>query len=228
MTQTRKIKLGDLAATIRKDVKTLRKRAIRAAHKTAQLGRLIVYSKAPVAFAELRDSIVWEGLDTGSRIRSLAPHSASVEAGSRPHMPPIAPLIAWVRLRGAQGIDSGSTATGKPARVAASIAAHGDGSSTPVDAAERVAWAIALSIKKHGTKPTWFMQRSLPEIESLLNAYVHSIFDEPLPEAEEPKPATRSAVAPSTVAQPAGVVKPKRVGPPRARDERGKFLKAAK
>ena len=39
-----------------------------------------------------------------SSVVADAPHAAAVEVGSRPHTPPLAPLIAWVQLRGIQGL----------------------------------------------------------------------------------------------------------------------------
>ncbi len=223
------MKLGDLERTLRRDVKTLHKRTLRAASKTAELGRLIAYAKAPVAFAELRDGIISEDIENGSRISSTAPYSAAVEVGSRPHMPPVAPIYAWVKLMGIQALDAGPGATGKPAVVSAFIHRQGTAEALPVDAALRVAWAIAFEIKKNGTLPTLFMDRSLPEIEKLLHAYVTSFFDEALPDGEEQKPSKKrgGVPAPASADVPELPVRPRRVGPPRLRDERGKFIKAS-
>lgn len=178
--QRKRVSAKNFAAMLRKDMEQLKKNVITATHKTADLGRVIAFTKAPVAFAELRDGIIDVKLPAGALIVSTAPYSAAVEEGSRPHMPPIAPLVEWVRLRGTQGLDVGAGATGHPGRVAASIASHGNGTSTPVDAAVRVAWAIALGIKKRGTKPTWFMRRSLPEVEALLDGYIKGFLEDPL------------------------------------------------
>lgn len=180
MPTRKRVSAKGFAAMFRKDMGQLKKNVVTATHKTADLGRLIAFGNAPVAFAELRDGIIDVMLPAGALIASTAPHSAAVEEGSRPHMPPIAPLVAWVRLRGTQGLDVGAGAIGHPGSVARAIASHGNGTSTPVDAAVRVAWAIALAIKKRGTKPTWFMKRSVPEVEALLDGFIKGFLDEPL------------------------------------------------
>lgn len=185
--QVKRLPLSKLGATLRKDLATLHKRTIRAAQGAAEDGRGPVRQNAPEAFGEIKSGVIAEKLSDGSRIRSSAPHSAAVEEGSRPHMPPIAPILAWVRLRGMQGLTPGphpAAAGGGPSphpeHVAASIAAHGNGSSTPVDAAHRVAWAIALKIAKHGTKPTFWVAKTLPEIESILDKHMKSSLSQPL------------------------------------------------
>jgi hypothetical protein len=183
MTQTRRIKLFDLAKVMQQDIRTLEKRSIKAARRTADMGRLIAYGEAPVAFGEIRDGLVSKDIPTGGRIRSTAPYSAAVEVGSRPHVPPLAPLIAWVRLRGMQGLAvkaSGGVADGAAGHVADQIAARGDGTSTPVDAAKTVAILIQQKIKRYGTPPTWFMKNTWLQLPELLDAYMHSFFNESL------------------------------------------------
>ena len=181
MGQTRRVTPGGLAAALRADMATLESRAHRAARRTADVGRLIVFAKAPVAFGELRDGLVSEDRPTGAAIVATAPHSASVEQGSRPHMPPLAPILAWVRLRGAQGLDAAPAAKGAPAVIAGRIARQGSATATPVDAAERVARAIQHAIAKRGTRPHWFMRDSVPEVAGLLDAFMRSsLLDEAL------------------------------------------------
>lgn len=181
MTQQRRVKgLGALKRQLKKDLTKLDARVVEATHKAADYGRLVAYSKAPVAFGELRDGIVDARFPRGAAILSTAPHSVPAEIGSRPHMPPIEPILKWVRLRGAQGVAVGEGATGHPGRVARMIRARGTETSTPVDAAERVAWAIALAIKKHGTKPSWFMKQTVPEVQKLLDGLVKTLFREDL------------------------------------------------
>lgn len=207
--ERKRVSAKGFAAMFRKDMRILKRHVVKATHRTADLGRLIAFTKAPVAFAELRDGIIDVKLPDGALIVSTAPYSAAVEEGSRPHMPPIEPIVAWVRLRGTQGLDAGAGATGHPGRIAGAIARHGNGTSTPVDAAVSVAWAIALAIKKRGTMPHWFMQRSLPEVTALLDGFVRSFLEEPLEgSVGSDGPAESSAAA-----------------APRLRDSAGRFLK---
>jgi len=88
--------------------------------------------------------------------------------GSRPHWPPLAPLIAWVKLRGMQGLRRRATSQQKWVRDR--IRELGTRRSTPVDAAEEVARAIQRSIAKRGTRPRWYMRQSLPGIHAALDA----------------------------------------------------------
>jgi hypothetical protein len=142
--------------------------------QTADLGRTIVYANAPVAFGVLRETVEDVETEKGAKIQATAPYAAAVEVGSRPHTPPLEPLIEWVKLRGAQGADVGPGAVGHPGSVAAAIRATGDGTSTPIDAPEIIARRIQAAIAKNGTQPTWFMRKSLPDIFKLLDAYMKS------------------------------------------------------
>lgn len=172
--------LAGLRKELRKDMKTLEGRIVEATHKTADFGRLVAFSKAPVAFGQLRDGIVDEKLERGARIRSTAPYSAAVEEGSRPHWPPLQPILEWVKLRGTEGVDVGEGAIGHPGSVAAAIRSTGTSKSTPVNAPLIVANRIRAAIAKHGTKPHWFMKDSVPEVEKLLDAYVKALLREDL------------------------------------------------
>lgn len=170
----------ELRKALEKDLGTLQKRTVQASHRAADYGRMVAFNNAPEAFAELRDGIVDEPGRLGAKIISTAPHSGAAEHGSRPHTPPLQPLVEWVRLRGMQGLEAGDGATGHPGRVAAQIRALGDGSSTPIDAAEQVARRIQRAIAKRGTKPTHFMLRSVPEVEKLLDGFVKTLLQEDL------------------------------------------------
>ncbi len=167
-----RLSLKDLPAALRQDLAQVRSRVINAARKTAEVGATIGYRNAPKAFFEIADGIVPQGLPNGARIRSTAPHSEAVEVGSRPHMPPVEPIAAWVKLRGMQGLEAGRGAKGAARAVKSMIAAHSSRRDTAIDVPMQVAWAIAMGIKKNGTKPTWFMQRTAREIVPLLDAYV--------------------------------------------------------
>lgn len=76
-----------------------------------------------------------------------APHAAAVEVGSRPHWPPFQPILDWVNLK---------IATTNP---------------------NAVARAIQMVIAERGTKPTFFVANSLPEIELALLKYLQEAID---------------------------------------------------
>jgi len=64
----------------------------------AEAGVPVIVRAAPNDMGELRRSVHAIRVSQGeSRLLVDAPHAGIVEAGSRPHTPPLAPLIAWVR-----------------------------------------------------------------------------------------------------------------------------------
>lgn len=173
-------KAKDLKKRMAEDMKRLKGRIIKAVQRSADLGCLVVYGNAPVAFGPLRDSVHAVDTATGAQIVVDAPHAASVELGSRPHWAPIGPLVAWVQLRGAEGVDAGDTATGVPQAVRDEMAAMGDGLSVPTHAAYVVAKRIQVAISKNGTKPTFFGRDSVPAVVVILDAYMHSFLSDKL------------------------------------------------
>lgn len=98
--------LAEALRAIKRDVRK-KERSVtgilrRAARETAK----VVQMRVPRAFGELADSIHVEVGDKEARIIADAPHAGAVETGSRPHTPPLEPLIHWVELRGMQGLSS--------------------------------------------------------------------------------------------------------------------------
>jgi hypothetical protein len=138
----------------------------------------------PVAFKELIGSLkvsrvsggTIRGSEVSASVSADAPHAEAVEIGSRPHVPPLAPLIAWVKLRGMQGLKStkqqrrlrGTTTRVQARTIANAIASYEKHGAVPVDAAEQIARAIQASIAKHGTAPHRFMFKAVPFAQETL------------------------------------------------------------
>lgn len=100
--------IGSAVAAIQRDIAKLGRRLGDAQRKAARSTRnYIVREKVPRAFGELADSAEVIDSAVGFAIVFTAPHAAAVDLGSRPHMPPLEPLIAWVTLRGIQGLTTG-------------------------------------------------------------------------------------------------------------------------
>jgi len=91
---------------IARDHEARENRLDRAREKAASRGLSVVRRKIPVAFGGLEKSAHTSPAHT---IVVDAPHAAAIERGSRPHTPPLAPLVAWVKLRGMQGINARGT-----------------------------------------------------------------------------------------------------------------------
>lgn len=182
--------LAELHALIRKDLRGRQKAVGRAVSRTATAGARHVRRNVPVAFGELRNSV---SAQDGHRIVADAPHAAPVETGSRPHWPPLAPLVKWVKLRGMQGLTTpkrqarlpGTTTKLHAGTVAGAIKAHSvatgysdwSGGATSVSAPEAVARAIQAAIAKHGTKPHWYMRGAIPAVEAILDREIRQGLD---------------------------------------------------
>jgi len=102
MTTYRVQSLRELGALFARHQRERERRIGGAVTAAAKVGTTVVKRRVPVAFGELRESVHAEESDRGVAIVVDAPHAAPVETGSRPHTPPLAPLVAWVKLRGAQ------------------------------------------------------------------------------------------------------------------------------
>lgn len=165
--------MSELMALLKRHQRQREQRIHAATKRAASRGRAFVKRNVPVAFGEIRESVHAEG----TAIIVDAPHAAAVNNGSRPHWAPLAPLIAWVKLRGMQGLLSerqqgrlpGTTTKETAKGIAAMLRDHEvAGQYTPVDAAEKVARAIQRAIAARGTKPHHFIEKTLPELRSLL------------------------------------------------------------
>lgn len=142
-------------------------------------------------------------MDIGSDPKTSvdAPHAAAVEQGSIPHTPNWEQLVAWVKLRGLQGLTPrgrlrnrfpkswGPTTPKQASRVALMFKKYeirgkrGVGRHSPVNAAEQVARAISKGIEQNGTRPHWYVLNSLPEIMEILGSELKSKLDEAFREA---------------------------------------------
>lgn len=202
--------LGAAVKQIQSDTKAREKRlrasVIVAARKTR---RYVGATTIPIAHRELIDSLhIEQGPPGEASVVADAPHAAAVERGSRPHMPPLEPLIEWVILRGSEGL----TATGivrsevagwrraaahgatrvEAFRTARVIAKQLKGRLGRAGAAQwranmtsgslarsefgvdpavvAIARSIQMSIAKHGTKPSRYMARAVPQALAYLEA----------------------------------------------------------
>lgn len=123
-------------AKFKADMKRIPQAVDRGLHRAVDRAAAEVRANAPEATGFLRESIHAVGL----KIVCDAPYAIYVERGTRPHWPPIAPILAWVLVKGFAGL----SASGK------------------TQSAESIAHAIAHKISVEGTKPTWFMRNSIP------------------------------------------------------------------
>lgn len=194
----KRIRLADLDKALAKDFDALKRRVVLATHATADDGVEVARGEAPKAFGEVVDGLEALHRKDGATVRSTAPHSGAVENGSRPHFPPIEPIERWVKLRGMQGLEKGSRGAAremakriKRAGVTYEFTEIKRGPNkgamrrrkvqgTSVDAPREIAMMICRAIAARGTKPTFFMKRSLPRIRAILDAQIRSFLSHPL------------------------------------------------
>ena len=90
-------------------------------------------------------------------------YGAALENGTRPHMPPIAPIIAWINQKGIAGsIKNGRRSNSKK----------------QLGADTSVAWAIAMSIKAHGTKPKPWLFPAINSAVTMFPRFIAQTFKE--------------------------------------------------
>lgn len=152
------MKPSDAAAAIRAGMRAKlshdQKKLLEAAH----LGAEIIANVAPVDIGTLKGSVHVEETTDGPRVVVDAPHAAVMELGSRPHTPPLAPLVAWVKRNRAKfGIEGRGTSRNK-------LTGRFETSPEIV----RIARAIQQHIAQHGTKPRYFVRNSIPKLVEAL------------------------------------------------------------
>lgn len=185
------ITLQQLPAALAREEKRIQEAIQGAMNATAKRAVRIVQENAPKAFGPLRESVSAKFNDGIARTVVSAPYASAVEIGSLPHTPNFERLLAWVKLRGMQGLtrsgntrwrysrSEGPTTPHQATRVTALIheaetgsrGAKG-GAQLPAKAAEVAARRISRSIELHGTSPQFFVQKSLPAIEKILEIEV--------------------------------------------------------
>lgn len=144
------MKPGDAAKKIRADARDRGKENAARLLAAAHAGAEIIARAAPVDRGTLKSSVHVERLPNGSpRIVIDAPHAMEVELGSRPHTPPLAPLVEWVRRH----------------RLAFGMRADARGQEADFIA---IARAIQRKIARDGTKPTYFVRNALPRLVAAL------------------------------------------------------------
>jgi hypothetical protein len=186
--------IGAAMRQIKIDIRAKERKLHAAVKKAARSTRNVLIRSVPKAFGELAAGIhVVDEAPGTSSVVSSAPHAAAVEFGSRPHMPPVAPIIAWVKQRGMQGLtEHGRIRQAKTLReadqsaraIAQALKTWNVGSRrrgdlhTPVDAAEQLGWAIAMHIKKYGTKPHFYVGAAVPYAQLVLEMYVNKAMED--------------------------------------------------
>lgn len=166
----------ELEVLIERQMRAKQSQVMNGIRSASTQGAMHLKREIPVAHGELRESVY----AAPAAIIVDAPHAAAVNNGSRPHWPPLAPLVEWVKLRGAQGLLSerqqrrlpGTSTRSAATGVAGLLRSHehrGPAGFMDIDAPVEAARAIQRAIASRGTKPHHFIEKALPEIYRLLD-----------------------------------------------------------
>jgi hypothetical protein len=159
----------------------------RALFRAAHRGRNLLIKRTPADQGIARNA--WEapqkvvvhtaagGFQEGYEVRNTAPHIGILELGSRPHMPPVQPLYEWVKRNIGQELKA-------TARLVAALAGRRSiGKRGVVTQAQLIdkramalAWAIAMTIKKKGTKPLFIVKGALPQLRKYVQQEIRREF----------------------------------------------------
>ena len=171
---------AELDRLLERDARDRARRVRTGIRATSRKAVSLLKKRVPVAFGELRESVHSESDARGARTVVDAPHAVPIEVGARPHWMPIEPLLAWVKLRAAQGLLTprqigrlpGTTTQAHAISMAGRLQGMERDGALDVNAPLRIARAIQAKIAKTGSPPHWYARDSLPEIMTILDRQV--------------------------------------------------------
>lgn len=108
-------------------------------------------------------------------VRWPVPQAKWVNYGTRPHWPPFAPILAWVKrnMRRYTNHSGERVDVIKPSGRIAERASR-----SPDRVAQEVARAIQAKIAKEGTAPVYFAQRAAAKVRPSVSATIRDAIDE--------------------------------------------------
>lgn len=137
---------------------------------------------------EMRNSVE---MDTKAlQVGVTAPHGGFMEVGTRPHMPPIAPLVEWAKRKFSPNRKKPSGRRGKKTGRKKGQGERASEANRLVSGmlrgfnrkpkkpeltdkqATAIAWRVAMKIKKEGTKPRFYMRAAVRRLEPEIPAMI--------------------------------------------------------
>lgn len=135
---------------------------------------------------ELRNSCEWDFHTM--QLGVTAPHGAYMEVGTRPHMPPIEPLVEWAKRKfspNRRKRQTGKKGAGRKKGFGERLSKWAKKKLSPPQKkgagsprikkpeltdrqARSIAWRVAMSIKKKGTKPRFYMRDTVHGLKPLV------------------------------------------------------------
>jgi len=141
------------AKFIKEQLAAVKTATLAASVNAAELGTALAIAetdkKGSVDRGQLKNAWESKPMVFGAQIRNGAPYAGYVEQGTRPHFPPLKPILAWV-MRQFQKDEQD---------------------------AMPIARAIQWKIFHHGTKPKFIMKDILPKISKVWQAEIESAIE---------------------------------------------------
>lgn len=172
------IRPGQLGAFVKKSAPRTAEAVKRGIQNGLRRGMAHMVRQTPVDQGILKNA--WKVIvasDGGSALINDAPHAGIVERGARPHMPPLEPILEWVKrhLRNfgiksptwkgsSKAMGSGKGYAARAEKVRAHVEKVAEFEDDVLAIAEAIRWKIA----KHGQAPTWFVKSNLPQLRALV------------------------------------------------------------
>lgn len=133
----------------------------RGAFRAALRGVRIVAENTPVDEGIARAGWQAQLTQDGAELFNDVPYAGVLEAGSRPHRPPLRPILEWVVRK--FGLDLSNDQGARR-----SFEDLGDVPSETM----AIAMAVVNKIAREGTKPHWMVKNSLPKLREMLKEEV--------------------------------------------------------
>lgn len=145
MSETIHVKVKDVPKTLRMDLKMRTKGVYKGLYLGALRGKALLMKRTPVDEGNMKGA--WRVIRRAFKtvvINNDAPYAGVIEGGARPHGVSQAgreALLGWV-------LRHFPNATAKEA--------------------QSIVWGIVHKLKTEGQKPTWFVRKSIPELQDLM------------------------------------------------------------
>ena len=146
---THTVTVKEYGARLRMGAAAMDSTVKKALYTAALIGEVIVSEKTPVDRGQAKNAWAVVPTPDGADLINDAPHAGILELGSRPHRPPLWPILEWVVRK---------FGTGKK-----SITSFSDAEPHLVG----IAKAIVEKIAAEGTEPHYMVRDSLPKLTEI-------------------------------------------------------------
>lgn len=157
----RTVQANQLGAELRAHQEEIFEAGRTGAFRAALRGVRLVAEDTPVDEGIARSGWQAQRTEDGAELFNDVPYVGVLEMGSRPHRPPLRPILEWVVRK--FGADLENTKASRR-----SFEDMGDVSSEAVG----IAMAVVDKIAREGTEPNWMVRNNIPKLTELLQEEV--------------------------------------------------------